>query len=82
MIQAGELLLSTTKTTLPTRTGAVRSMHSHGCTQSVRNMGFPGGSDGKESACNLGNPGLILGQGDPLEKGTATLSSILTWKIP
>ena len=45
-------------------------------------MGFPGGSDGKESACNLGNPGLILGQGDPLEKGTATLSSILTWKIP
>ena len=24
-------------------------------------MGFPGGSDGKESACNAGNPGLILG---------------------
>ena len=26
-------------------------------------MGFPGGSDGKESACNAGDPGLILGSG-------------------
>ena len=26
-------------------------------------MGFPGGSDGKESACNTGNPGLIPGSG-------------------
>ena len=25
--------------------------------------GFPGGSDGKESACNAGDPGLILGLG-------------------
>ena len=25
--------------------------------------GFPGGSDGKESACNAGNPGLIPGFG-------------------
>ena len=25
--------------------------------------GFPGGSDGKESACNAGNPGLIPGLG-------------------
>ena len=24
---------------------------------------FPGGSDGKESACNAGDPGLILGSG-------------------
>ena len=24
---------------------------------------FPGGSDGKESACNAGDPGLILGLG-------------------
>ena len=28
---------------------------------SSRNRGFPGGSDGKESACNAGDPGLILG---------------------
>ena len=26
-------------------------------------MGFPGGSDGKESACNSGDPGSILGSG-------------------
>jgi len=26
-------------------------------------MGFPGGSDGKESACNAGDPGSILGLG-------------------
>ena len=25
--------------------------------------GFPGGSDGKESACNAGDPGLIPGSG-------------------
>ena len=25
--------------------------------------GFPGGSDGKESACNAGNPGSVLGLG-------------------
>ena len=24
-------------------------------------MGFPGGSDGKVSACNVGDPGSILG---------------------
>ena len=26
-------------------------------------MGFPGGSDGKESTCNAGDPGLISGLG-------------------
>ena len=40
--------------------------------------GFPGGSDGKESACNVGD----LGWEDPLEKGMATHSSILAWRIP
>ena len=44
-------------------------------------MGFPGGSDGKESACKVGDPGSILGQEDPLEK-TLTHSSILAWRIP
>ena len=84
--------------------------------------GFPGGSDGKESTCNAGNPGSIPRSGrspgegigyplqyswaslvaqmvknlpamcetwvrsldweDPLEKGMATHSSILAWKIP
>ena len=27
------------------------------------NLGFPGGSDGKESACNAGDSGLIPGSG-------------------
>ena len=47
-------------------------------------MGFPGGSDGKESACNAGDLGLIPGLGweDPLEEGMATHSSILAWRIP
>ena len=38
-------------------------------------VGFPGGSDGKESACNAGDPGLIPrtrrspgeGNGNPLQ---------------
>ena len=41
-------------------------------------MGFPSGSSGKESTCNAGD----LGWEDPLEKGTATHSSILAWRIP
>ena len=85
-------------------------------------MGFLDSSVGKESACNAGDPSLILGlerstgEGigsplqyswaslmaqlvksqpamletwvqslsweDPLEKGKATHSSILTWRIP
>ena len=45
-------------------------------------MGFPGSSAGKELACNAGDPGSIPGWEDPLEKGTATHSSILAWRIP
>ena len=40
--------------------------------------GLPGGSDGKESACNEGKHKFILSWKDPLEKGMATHSSILT----
>ena len=43
---------------------------------------FPGGSDHKESAYNLGDPSLILGKEDPLENEMATHSSILAWRIP
>ena len=43
-------------------------------------QGFPGGSDSKESACNAGDPGLIPGWEDPLEKEMATHSSILAWR--
>ena len=45
-------------------------------------MDFPGGSDGKASAYNVGDPGLIPGLGNPLEKEMAPHSSTLAWKIP
>ena len=85
-------------------------------------QGFPGGSDGKESACNARDPSSVPGSGrspeeeigyplqyswasllaqmvknlpamretvvqflgweNPLEKGKATHSSILAWRIP
>ena len=41
-------------------------------------MGFPGGSGGKESACKVGDQGLIPGW----EKSMLTQSSILAWTIP
>ena len=34
-----------------------------------RNVGFPGGSDSKESACNAGDPGLIPGLGRSCGEG-------------
>ena len=43
---------------------------------------FPGGSDSKVSAYNVGDLGLIPGSEDPLEKEMATHSSTLAWKIP
>ena len=90
------------------------------CTILQGHLGFPSGSDGKETTCNAGDPGSIpgsgrsaeegigyqlqypwaslalrvnlparqetwvrsLGQEDPLEKETATHSSILAWEIP
>ena len=36
-------------------------------------MGFPGGSDGKGSACNAGDPGLILGSGRSPWEGNGNL---------
>ena len=36
-------------------------------------MGFPGSSASKESACNAGDPGLILGLGRSAEEGVGYL---------
>ena len=47
-----------------------------------KKAGFPGGSGGKESACSVGDPGLIPGLGRSPEKGIAIRSSILAWRIP
>ena len=41
-------------------------------------MGFPGGSDSRESTCNAGD----VGWEDPLEKEMVTNSSILSWRTP
>ena len=45
-------------------------------------LGFPGGSAGKESACNQETWVQYLGWEDPLEKEMTTHSSILPWRIP
>ena len=51
-----------------------------GCALSVDKAGifnnpsafeFPGGSDGKKSACNVRDPGLILGSGRSFGKGSS-----------
>ena len=43
-----------------------------------KELGFPDSSASKESTCNAGD----LGWEDPLEKGKATHSNILAWRIP
>ena len=45
-------------------------------------MGFPGGSVGKESACNADAQFQSLIWEDTLEKGMAAHSNILAWRIP
>ena len=45
-------------------------------------LGFPCSSAVKESTCNVGDLGSTPGWEDPLEKGKATPSSILAWRIP
>jgi hypothetical protein len=47
------------------------------CLSKFAQIGFPGGSDSKESTCNIGDPGCE----EPLEKGMATHSSFLAWRI-
>ena len=45
-------------------------------------VGFPGGSDSKESTLNVGDLVCSLGWEDALEESMATHSSILAWRIP
>ena len=45
-------------------------------------LGLPCGLAGKESACNAGHLVWSLGWEDHSEKGMATHSSILAWRIP
>ena len=45
-------------------------------------IGFPSGLDGKKSGFNARDLGSIPGLGRSLEKGMATHSSTLAWRIP
>ena len=45
-------------------------------------MDFPGGSAGKESACNTGDLGLIPGLGRSHEGGYGNPLNILAWRTP
>ena len=45
-------------------------------------LGFPGGSAGKESACNVGDLGLFPGLGRSLGREWLPTTSILAWRIP
>ena len=44
-------------------------------------MSFAGGSDSKGFTCDVGDLVQSLGRKDPLEKGVATHSNILAWRI-
>ena len=44
--------------------------------------GFPGGSEVKASACNVGDPGSIPGLGSSPGEGNGIHCDILAWKIP
>ena len=50
----------------------------------IEGLGFPGGSDGgKESVCNVGDPGLISGSGRVRKiPRRRAYSNILAWRIP
>ena len=43
-------------------------------------LGFPGGSNDKESTCDSGDSGLIPGSGR--STGEGNVPSILAWRIP
>ena len=45
-------------------------------------LGFPGRSDGKESACNVGYLGSTPRLGRSPGEGNGNHSSILAWRIP
>ena len=48
----------------------------------INYMDFPGGSDGKASAYNVGDLGSIAGLGRAPGERNGNHSSILAWEIP
>ena len=62
-------------------TGLQRAGHDL-VTKEQQQVGFPGGSDGQESACSAGDPGSIPGLGISPGEGESYHFSILAWRIP
>ena len=62
----------------------------HGVTKNWAGLGFPGGSDGKESTCNVGDLGLIPelgrspeeGKGYPVQFSWASLVGLMVKNLP
>ena len=48
----------------------------------VVRMGFPGGSDDKESACNVGDQDSICGLRRSSAEGNGYPLCVLAWRIP
>ena len=83
MIQLSHSYMTTGKTIALTRRTFVSKVMSLLFNMLSRiDMGFPGGSDGKESACDAGDLGLIPRLGRSPGGGMAIHSSILAWRIP
>ena len=57
------------KVHLEEKKGCNKSKHSEEYLEDYRNFGIPCSSDDKESSCNAGDPGSILGSGRSPEKG-------------
>ena len=83
MIQLSHSYMTTGKTIALTRRTFVSKVMSLLFNMLSRiDMGFPGGSDGKESACDAGDLGLIPRLGRSPGGGMAIHSSVLAWRIP
>ena len=59
-----------------------RARNSSKFSNSLKQLGFPCGSPGKESTCSAGDLHLIPGLGRSPGERKATHSGILTWRIP
>ena len=70
MVQLSDLYMTTGKTIALTRRTFVGKVMSLG-------LGFPDSSVGKESTCNVGDPGSIPGAGRSAGEGIGYPSSIL-----
>ena len=67
---------------VPCSTGLVKSSLRLKRRDLEKCLGFPGGSDSKESACNAWNPGSIPGLGRSPGEGNGNPLRILAWRIP